>query len=256
MRKSMAKPKISVITISYNIASEIERTVVSIQGQDFKDFEWIVVDGQSSDGTEDILKRHKKFISKFISAKPAGPYDAMNKGLAEARGELICFINGGDELIDHSVLSDTWKQFMTSKTEILYGDAIICNEKGEDRLESYDIPLKRLLVGSMVNHQAIFCTQHAFRVVGSFDTQYRACADYDWLLRALYRHNISHLHFARPIARFHLGGVSTKIDVYAERRKIQQQYYNHYEKITAYIIKQQRYLKSVYDRFFIRSKHE
>ena len=98
--------KLSVITICYNIKDEIRRTCESIANQTNHDFEWIVVDGGSTDGTVEILNEYKKHIDVFISEPDKGIYNAMNKGIMQAHGEFLNFMNGGDTFADSNVVAD------------------------------------------------------------------------------------------------------------------------------------------------------
>lgn len=240
----MAKSKISVITISYNIVSEIERTIASLRAQKFTDFEWIVVDGQSSDGTAEVLKKNSKLITKLISPKPAGPYDAMNKGAELATGELICFLNGGDEFYDEGSLQNVWLTYAENKdSDLFYGDTEVVAEDGTSNNTNYPKLTKRFLLKSMVNHQAIFCKLTSYNIVGPFDVKYRVCADYDWLLRALYAEHLVAKKVNATVAKFHLGGVSSVIDVFPERESIQKGYYS---TISIVINKLQRSMRNTF----------
>lgn len=245
----MAKPIISIITISYNIVDEIERTIASIKSQKFTDFEWIVVDGQSSDGTAEIFKKNDKLIAKLISPAPAGPYDAMNKGAELATGELICFLNGGDEFYDKDALQHVWLAYLEDKdSDLFYGDTDVISEDGTSKSTNYPKLSKRFLLKSMINHQAIFCKLSSFNVVGPFDITYRICSDYDWLLRALYSKGMVAKKIDTTIAKFHLGGMSSYVDVFSEREVIQKGYYS-----TVYIRvnKLQRSMRNTCNGFII-----
>lgn len=223
---SANRPKISIITISYNIADEIGRTIDSIKCQVFKDFEWVVVDGRSTDGTAELLHKHDKNISKLLSAVPAGPYDAMNKGAELARGELICFINGGDELYNANTLNDVWDFYIANKKpDMIYGDAQIIDGSQKLLQVNPSTLTSKYLLNNMVNHQAIYCKLTIFKEIGGFKTEFKICADYDWLLRALVTRAIVTRHIRTPVARFHLGGLSSQVDPYPERALIQSVYF-------------------------------
>ena len=113
--------KLSIITICYNIKDEIERTCKSIVGQTWQDFEWIVVDGGSTDGTLEVLKKYSDRIDILISEKDSGIYNAMNKGIKLANGEWLNFMNGGDNFASNDVLEKVFKN-KNYEADILYGD--------------------------------------------------------------------------------------------------------------------------------------
>jgi len=117
-------PKLTIITICYNIANQIERTLKSIENQTFQDFEWIVVDGASIDGTLEILQKYGSRINILISEKDKGIYDAMNKGILKSKGEYLLFLNGGDELNNIDSLKDSIK-YLNQNFDLIVGNTTI-----------------------------------------------------------------------------------------------------------------------------------
>ncbi|MDR0220518.1 MAG: glycosyltransferase [Lachnospiraceae bacterium] len=183
----MAKNTISIITVSLNSAGTIERTVQSVLGQRGCEFEYIVIDGGSDDGTTDIIKKYESGIAYWASEPDGGIYEAMNKGVAVATGEIIAFLNSDDYYIDDDCLQRVANLFVANPTvDIIAGRAALTDENGLfvryriNRLEAicYHMPC---------NHQTAFVKRALFGEIGLFDTKYRIAGDYDWLLRAYHQ---------------------------------------------------------------------
>jgi len=189
-------PVVSVITVVYNSLNLIEKTIRSILGQTYPNIEFIVIDGGSTDGTVDIIRRHEKQISWWISEPDHGIYDAMNKGLAAATGNYVWFINAGDRIYATDTLEKIFDD-PSSQTrvpgsilrlgKIYYGDTMIVDsgfhELGLRRLRPPEILTWRSFrKGMLVSHQAIIVSRD---IAPQFDPQYRHSADFDWVVRAL-----------------------------------------------------------------------
>jgi glycosyltransferase involved in cell wall biosynthesis len=176
--------KISIITVCLNTEDLIERTVRSVVDQDYPYLEYIVIDGGSTDKTIDILQQYLSKITVLTSEQDNGIYDAMNKGLLSATGDLIYFLNSGDCFVSKQTIS-TVIDFISKypDADIFTGDIWYYNELGKKRLSGFrkdDIDL----LARVINHQSIISRERVFNAVGNFDTKYRIYADYDWLLRA------------------------------------------------------------------------
>ncbi|MGN1011844.1 MAG: glycosyltransferase, partial [Clostridia bacterium] len=203
-------PKLTVITVCRN-EPNIERTCRSIVSQTWQDFEWIVVDGASTDGTLEILEKYKDRIDVFVSEPDSGIYNAMNKGIRLAHGEFLNFMNGGDEFASARTLETVFREPENSydKYGIIFGDAITENN-GVKRLVSF--PRKRALSrlvadGFSINHQSAFIRRDLFQKFGLYDESYRIAADYKmWLVCALKKIRFLNLEF--PVCIFNLDGIS------------------------------------------------
>jgi glycosyltransferase involved in cell wall biosynthesis len=178
------KPVLSVITIVYNNARDIERTMLSVLNQTYGGIEYIVVDGASNDGTLEIIKRYERRIAKLISKKDKGIYDAMNKGLTLATGDYVIFMNSGDEF--HA--DDTVAQvFATSPdADIYYGETEMVNDQreslGRRRHKAPDqFNWRSFKYGMSVSHQAIYIRR---TLAEPYDMRYQLSADIDWIIRA------------------------------------------------------------------------
>ncbi|MFD0793144.1 glycosyltransferase family 2 protein [Mucilaginibacter litoreus] len=178
------KPVLSVITIVYNNVRDIERTLLSVIHQTYSHIEYVVIDGASTDGTLDIIKKYESGIAKLISEKDKGIYDAMNKGLALATGDYVIFMNSGDEFYAHDTVENV---FATAEnTDIYYGETEMVNDARESLgRRRHKAPEKftwrSFKYGMSVSHQAIYIKRS---LVEPYDPRYKLSADIDWILKA------------------------------------------------------------------------
>lgn len=178
----------SIITICYNAAETIERTIKSVLSQTYQDVEYIVVDGASKDDTLAIINKYKEGIKKVVSEPDKGLYDAMNKGIGLATGDYLCFLNAGDCFYNN----DTLRQMAATlkkgeRPDILYGETALVNDQGEFvRMRRLQAPEKltwrSFRQGMLVCHQAFFPRRE---LVPPYDLQYRFSADFDWCIRIM-----------------------------------------------------------------------
>lgn len=209
-------PKISIITVCLNEVETVRETCDSICRQDFDDFEWIVIDGQSTDGTLEILNEYASRIDRLVSEKDAGIYDAMNKGIGFATGEYLLFMNAGDYLAADNALTLVAE---APARDILYGDLCCLDDAGQSSLIQYPDQLPRdYLLKSMMPHQASFIRKALFEQYGLYDTSFRIAGDYEMFTRFLQQHQATAYHIPQPLAVFRIGGISST-DVQRTRRK-------------------------------------
>ena len=199
--------KISIITVCFNSAKTIERTIRSVAAQDYPDIEYIIVDGGSTDGTLDIIHQYEDRISRFVSEPDAGIYDAMNKGIQMATGDYITFVNS-DDWYNEGAVSYVAGDIMKR------GAAISCygiNLFDKDGIMEWDDTFARdihnIRFAMCRCHNAIFAKRSVFEMYGGFDLAYKISADYDWLLRA-YDNGVEISYDNFPAVNFRLGGVS------------------------------------------------
>lgn len=205
--------KISIITITYNAARWLERTMLSVLAQTSQDYEYIIVDGASTDGTVDIIKRLEpqfKGRLSWHSEPDKGLYDAMNKGIERAVGEYVWFVNAGDEIYSPSTLAHMIAA-ATDETHIIYGKACIVNAEGVKVSEHHkvtppNLQRKHFLNGLVVCHQAIVVSR---TIAGKYNTDYRICADYDWCVRAVSASK-QNVYLDEYVCKFLTEGVSKK----------------------------------------------
>lgn len=175
------QPFLSIITVCMNRRADIRLTCESIVNQSWNGFEWIVVDGASTDGTLDILGEYRDRMARLISERDDGIYDAMNKGILAAKGEYLLFMNGGDILASHDVLCSIFAERGVNDADILYGD-ILMGIPGRPLLRktvNADVVDKRFFLGNWLWHQATFIKSALFRKYGLYDTRFRLVADHE-----------------------------------------------------------------------------
>jgi glycosyltransferase involved in cell wall biosynthesis len=179
----------------------------SILKQTYPGFEWIVIDGGSSDGTLDVIRQHEKDISRWISERDRGIYDAMNKGVSTAGGEWIVFMNAGDVFYDDNVLADVASTLEKSEKEVIvYGDAEIVNGADRHIQQQRD---RHLDLTKSIIHQSMFIRRQ-FLLGQPYDLQYRIMADYDNLLSVSVKNPGQCKYIDRIICRYDKTGVSSK----------------------------------------------
>lgn len=202
----MSKPnmKLSVITINYNNHEGLKKTMSSVLSQAFKDFEYLIIDGNSTDGSKELLQQHNDNIDFWVSEPDKGIYDAMNKGIARAKGAYCMFLNSGDFLLDETILQTVFSNNPTE--DILYGDL-----KSDFREYRYpqDITLNTFFTGT-IPHQASFIKTELFTKYGNYDESYPIIADWVFFVKAIMVHHVSYRHLDMFISFFEHGGVSTQ----------------------------------------------
>ncbi len=189
--------KISVVTVCYNAADLIEETIKSVVGQTYTDVEYIVIDGKSTDGTVDTIRRYSDKISYWHSEKDNGIYDAMNKGIDVANGDYIIFMNAGDKFADKNVLSNIAP--ILGNHTVVSGRWHRCYADGRKKMSSPK-SLKALKTEMPICHQATF-VKLAYHKKNPFDTSFRLSADYDFFYNA-WRHNETFSYTDEVIADF------------------------------------------------------
>ncbi len=205
--------KISVITVCYNSAKTLERTLLSVVEQDYQDFEHIVIDGGSSDGSADILANYRTGLAHLMSEPDHGIYDAMNKGLVLARGEVICFLNADDHYASPKVLSQVARKMQAQKLDALMGDVGYFHERSPERIvrryRSDRFTPERLSWGWMPAHPALFLNKNVVQRVGKFRTDYRIAGDFEFIVRAFHGHDLRYEHIPEVLVLMQTGGAST-----------------------------------------------
>lgn len=208
---------ISIITVALNSAEYIEDCIKSVISQDYQDVEYIIIDGGSTDGTIDIIKRYEDKIAKWISEPDKGIYDAMNKGITLALGDIVGFVHADDMLNDKFVISKIVDSFITQNADAIYGDALIVNRNNINIINRKwiggDFKKGGFKYGWAPPHLSFYVKKDVYRKYGFFRTDLKISADYEFMLRVLYMHNIKVHYLPIFIPRFRLGGTSTK-DIY------------------------------------------
>jgi glycosyltransferase involved in cell wall biosynthesis len=205
---------VSVITVCYDGAKTIEACIQSVIMQDLPNIQHIVIDGASTDNTLEILKKYQHHISNLVSEPDKGIYDAMNKGIKLARGDIICFLNADDQYANEHVLSTVVKHIQQYELDALLGDVVFFNSKDSDKIirryRSDRFSPSKLAWGWMPSHPAIFLKKNIMDQVGYFKTDYRIAGDYEYVVRAFYNKNIKYRHLSEVMVRMQIGGVSSE----------------------------------------------
>ena len=210
--------KLSVITICYNEKDTIRDTIESVLNQNFTDFEYIIIDGNSQDGTKDIFREYSDSFSKIISEPDNGIFDAMNKGLDHSAGEYVFFLNAGDILVDKNVFENIFSN--SNSEDILYGDVIFKYSSGiMMRRKSPRILTPQYFFVDSLNHQTTFIKRYLMKEIGHFDTSLKITADYDLILNAIFNKKCSTLYVSLPVTYFNLGGISSKPEFFELQNK-------------------------------------
>ena len=168
---------LSIITVNYNDAIGLEKTIKSVQSQTYRDFEHIIIDGNSNDGSKEIIKKHKNSFSYWVSKSDSGIYNAMNKGINVAKGEYLLFLNSGDWLYDNEVLGKFVK--FNPIEDIVYGDSQFINPNGNSYLKKMPDNLHGMMIfHRTLNHQSSFYKNSLFEGDNGYDESYEMLADW------------------------------------------------------------------------------
>jgi glycosyltransferase len=208
------KPLISIITITYNSEESILRTLDSINSQTFQDFEYIVIDGKSSDKTIDIINDHKIKINKLISEKDNGIYDALNKGIKESNGKYIGFLHSDDKFYSKDSLKSIVDSLIENDSDIIYGDLKYVSKGPTYRVirkwVSGSFKRYKLHLGWMPPHPTLYMKKSLYKKNGVFNTNLKISADYDLMTRNFSKQNLKITYLKRYLVLMTLGGESNK----------------------------------------------
>lgn len=179
-------PRISIITIVYNDFHHLEETILSVVKQTYGIIEYIIIDGNSTDGTMDLIKKYSDKLAYWVSEKDNGIYDAMNKGLHAATGDFVLFLNSGDQLHEKSTIEKIVQQ-IDEKTDVIYGETVLINDNGKilgmrRKQAPEKLTWKSFLFGMMVCHQSVLVRREIAPV---YNEKYRFSADFEWVLLSL-----------------------------------------------------------------------
>ncbi len=213
MRIVDSPPVISVITVCYNSAATLECALNSVMSQDWPKIEHIVIDGQSTDGSDKVLDQFKSKLAYVSSEPDKGIYDAMNKGLAHASGDIICFLNADDQYASNTVLSRVAVEMREQELDALMGDVGFFHRENPDcmvrRYRSDRFTPDRLGWGWMPAHPALFLSRSIVQRVGRFKTDYRIAGDFEFIVRAFHGHTLRYRHLPEVLVHMQTGGAST-----------------------------------------------
>jgi glycosyltransferase involved in cell wall biosynthesis len=206
--------KISIITVCRNAEATLEEAIHSVAAQDYANREHIVVDGGSRDGTMAILERNKHTLARFVSEPDGGIYDAMNKGIALATGDVIGFLNADDCYAHAGVLSRIAAQFATPEVEACYADLVYVDQHDPGRVVRYwksrDYVDGMFDSGWMPAHPTFYVRRDVYSRYGGYDTQYRLQSDFELTLRMLAVHHVRAVYVPETWVRMRTGGATNR----------------------------------------------
>jgi len=195
---------ISIITIVFNDKDHIEKTLLSVINQNIKEIEYIIIDGGSTDGTVDIIRKYENDIAYWSSEKDHGIVDAFNKGIKKATGDIIGLVNSGD-FLEPNTLKKVSKTFENNNADIVYGNMQYWQKNKKEYIYKAD---HRLLTKFMsLNHPAVFVKKEIYNQYGLFDDRYKVAMDYDLMLR-FYSKDAKFIYIDDVLSNMALGGVS------------------------------------------------
>lgn len=206
-------PKVSIITVCFNSAKTIRDTIESVLSQDYPDIEYIIIDGGSSDETLAIIKEYVDRIAVIVSEKDRGIYDAMNKGVALASGDIVGMLNSDDIYINEHTVSELMQVMRDAKADSVFADLVIVDPKDLGKVlryydSSYFTPNK-FRFGWMPAHPTFFVKKSLYDKVGPYSLDYQISADYEMLIRLLWVEKATYVYLPKPVVRMRYGGAST-----------------------------------------------
>lgn len=205
--------KISVITVCFNNGLTIADTIDSVACQTYPDIEHIVVDGASSDTTLEVLGRLRYHLAKFVSEPDHGIYDAMNKGIRLASGDVICFLNADDVYANSDVLSKIMKCIHENDLDAVFGDIEFFHgdnlSKVVRRYRSANFRPERIAWGWMPAHPSLFVRRNVFDQYGIFRTDYKIAGDFEFVARLFHKGGVKYHYLPEVLVRMRTGGIST-----------------------------------------------
>lgn len=204
------KTLITIVTVSFNAVHGIEKTILSVVNQTYENIEYIIIDGGSTDGTVDVIKKYADHITYWVSEPDKGIYDAMNKGIEKATGEWINFMNAGDIFLESQTLSN-FVSYLDGSISILRGNIIRVYNRF--KVKSYGVTNQMPSIIDMIHntfhHQACLIRRSLFDEIGFYDTNYYLCADWKFFFDSVVLHHVKSRYVNISVALFVMDGTSS-----------------------------------------------
>jgi glycosyltransferase involved in cell wall biosynthesis len=206
--------QITVITVCYNRKATIEKAIKSVLEQNYHNIEYIIIDGNSTDGTKEIIESYRDKISQYISEPDNGMYDAINKGLQLASGDVIGLMHSDDEFYDKNAISKIVARFnFDPSTEGVYGDGVYVSNDAEERLIRNRIggtfSLQKVKLGWLPLHPTVYLKKSIIDKYGLYNLDFKIASDTEFLLRYLYKYKIKMTYINAYLVKMRMGGMST-----------------------------------------------
>ena len=206
--------KISVVTVARNARESILATLRSVQRQSYPHIEHIVIDGLSTDGTREIIEANRQRVAAFVSEQDSGIYDAMNKGIRLATGDVIGFLNADDVFYDDNVVEEIARAFERNSPDLVYGDVIFVDPKNGGRFTRHYSSKRfhpgRLAYGWMPAHPTLYVKKALYDKYGLMKTDYEIAADFEFIARVFQSPSITAEYLDRVFVVMRTGGKSTR----------------------------------------------
>jgi glycosyltransferase len=206
--------KVSIITATFNSARHLQDCIDSVKSQDYPEIEHIVIDGLSTDNTVDIIKANAGDIAKWISEKDIGMYDAINKGMKIATGDIIGVLNSDDMLASSDVISSIVECFRKNSVDTIYGDLVYVDPNDTNRIlrtwKGFSYKRFRFMLGWMPAHPTFYIRRSMIDHFGGYESHYFTAADFEFMARYLYRFRVSSHHLPKLIVKMRNGGASNE----------------------------------------------
>ena len=213
MKRPCQSIKISIITVVLNGEETIQNTIDSVLVQTYQNIEYIIIDGSSTDGTIGVVKSYGDKITKFVSEPDKGLYDAMNKGIDMATGDIIGILNSDDFYIDNDVIERVVKEFKNRGVDSVYADLVYISSSNINKVvrcfDSGQFKPSLFSYGLMPAHPTFFVKKSIYEKYGKFHIDFKNAADFDLLVRFIYTNKITYHYIDKVIVKMRLGGAST-----------------------------------------------
>lgn len=204
--------KVTIITVTYNSAKFLEQSLQSVISQHYSDIEHIIIDGGSTDGTLDIIKKYQPHIARWISEKDSGMYDAINKGMRMATGDIIGTLNSDDMLASRDVVTAIVNNFTRYNAEAVYGDIVYVQQDNTQKVlrtwNGDEYNREKIKYGWMPAHPSFYIRKKIIERCGFYETHFYTAADYEFMIRYLYFHSVNACYLPKLIVRMRSGGMS------------------------------------------------
>lgn len=201
--------KISIITINYNDKLGLEKTIESIVSQTYSEYEFIVIDGDSNDGSKDIIANYNSRIDFWVSEKDSGIYNAMNKGIKKANGDFVIFMNSGDTFCNENVLKNCILEINTD-FDLFYGDAYFITKNETVKVEYPDKLSFHFFTINSLCHQACFIKRSLFYDIFFYNENFKIISDWEFMIYIICNKNIKYKHLNQFITNYDYEGISSK----------------------------------------------
>jgi glycosyltransferase involved in cell wall biosynthesis len=210
----MLKLRVSIITVSLNRVRTITDAINSVLAQTYPEVEYIIIDGSSTDGTTEIIDSFGKSISKFVSEPDCGIYDAINKGIRIASGNIVGILNSDDFFTDNHIIERVVEVFNNNDIDAVFGDVQFVDRVNTAKVVRYysskKFNISKFKFGFMPAHPSFFIKRELFEKFGYYKTDYKIGADFELLIRFLYINHIKYKYLEMPFVNMRTGGVSNK----------------------------------------------